>query len=38
MKYFNLLLAVYLLLGGCSQEPVDQQTEAADKKTTTSIP
>ena len=27
MKYFNLLLAVYLLLTGCSQETVEQQVE-----------
>ena len=30
MKYFNLLLAVYLLLVGCSQEAVDRQTAVDD--------
>ena len=30
MKYFNLLLAVYLLLAGCSQETTDRQTAVDD--------
>ena len=30
MKYFNLLLAVYLLLAGYSQETTDRQTAVDD--------
>ena len=30
MKYFNLLLAAYLLLAGCSQKASDRQTAVDD--------